>query len=305
MEWCDYFFFKMASSSPLPDLAYITLECTMLPFLLCVWTNSLTLSVLPVLFFEIVIREGFGVNSPFPYPNPNDEFDGRRIMNAIYPIYIICFGLLAKLLVYLLKIPVMFRLSLLLPNSLFKRPKKERYSKLFLFVSLIWLLVLALGTYLTYKILLDNSQSLVAVIWMNLFPLFMFLGAYVMFRYWKSLFTTFEHIIEDAHEKSEIKHLKTAQTILILLIVTIGVAVIFGNFIISIILFFKTDVNWTALSAPVLFVALLIFIIVMRFIAGAIMKKYGGLKRKEIVLENNEEKDIEENKKHLLEQSTK
>ena len=281
----------MASSSPLPELAFITLECTILPFLLCAWTNSLTLSVLPVLFFEIVIREGFSVNSPFPYVDPTDEFQGRRIMNAIYPIYIIAFGLLAKLLILLLKFPTMFKLSVLLPNSFFKRTGKAHYSKLFLFVSLVWLLFISLGTYVTYKVLLDNSQPLVAVIWMNLFPLFVFLFAYVLFRYWKSLFKSFEKVIEDSHENSTITKTKTAQLMLILIIVTIGVSVLFGNFIISLILYFRNDVNWTALSAPAVWVVILIFIIIMRFITGAVMRKYGGISKKEKLLEKEKEEE--------------
>lgn len=282
----------MASVSPLPELAFITLECTILPFLLCVWTNSLTLSVLTVLGFEIIIREGFSVNSPFPYADPTDEFQGRRIMNAIYPIYIICFGLLAKLLILLLKFPTMFKLSVLLPNSFFKtNGKKTHYSKLFLFVSLIWLLILALGTYVTYKVLLDNAQSLVAVIWVNVFPLFMFIAAYLIFRYWKSIFKSFERLIQDSHENSAITKTKTAQTMLILIIVIIGVAVLLGNFIISLILYFRNDVNWTALSAPAVWVLLLVYIIIMRFVTAAVMKKYGGLSRKEKLIEQQQKEE--------------
>lgn len=266
----------MASSSPLPALAYITLECTILPFLLCAWTNSLTLSVLPVLFFEIVIREGFSVNSPFPYLNPNDEFDGRRIMNAIYPIYIIAFGLLAKILIILLKLPAMFKLSVLLPSSFFKTTgKKEHYSKLFLFVSVVWLLFITLGTYVTYKILLDNNQPLVAVIWMNLFPICVFIVGYLLFRYWSSLFKSFNKMVNDSIPNASTT--KTAQTILLLIIITIGIAVIFGNFIVSIILFFQTDVNWTVLCIPPVWIVIFIYIVIMRFVKDAVMKRFGGM----------------------------
>lgn len=275
----------MASSSPLPDLAFITLECTILPFLLCAWTNSLTLSALTVLFFEIVIREGFGVNSPFPYPNPNDEFDGRRIMNAIYPIYIIAFAFLGKILIILLKLPTMFRLSALFPSSFIGGNDKKHYSKLFLFVSLAWLLLISLGTYLTYKILLDHSQPLVAVIWMNLFPLALFIVGFLIFYFWKSIWHSFILLVQD-HIDGATK--KTAQVVLLFIFIIIGVCVIFGNLIVSLLLYFKNDVNWTALSAPVIWFFLLAFIIGMRFLKNFIMKKYGKIEKKKPKEENEQ-----------------
>src|ERR1041385_306140 len=140
----------MASSSPLPALADITLECTIAPLMLALWTGNGGLTALIFIFFQIVIREGFGVNSPFPYALPNDEFDGRRIMNAIYVIYIIAFSMLGHGLLYLLDLPAMLHMTTLLPKKYLDKcgPRQE---KLMFFFAFGWILTLLLGAYLVYK----------------------------------------------------------------------------------------------------------------------------------------------------------
>lgn len=265
------------ASDPLPELARITLQCSMLPWLLTVWTGSPGLSAGTVLGWTIIISEGFGVNSPFPYANPNDEFDGRRIINAVFPIYIIAFALLGTLTLFLLDLPAFCHIFSLFPAKYTKGIPKQ--SKLMFIIALIWILVITLGTYLTYKILLDNNQNLVAIIWINVFPAFMFLVGFLIFRYWPTMFRYYKdmmHSIVNASkcgDKEHVLHKRYMVYTMIAYFVILGLILILSNFIVSIILYFQYNVNWTALSIPFLFIIILIIAVVGMWLKNMIWRR--------------------------------
>jgi hypothetical protein len=263
----------MASSSPLPELARITTECTILPLLLTLWTGNAGVSLLVNIFFQIVIREGFSVNSPFPYPLPNDEFDGRRIMNAIYVIYIIAFAILGKILLYMVDLPSFLCLFTLFPKKYIGCEYQQ--DKLMFGISLLWILVTALGTYLTYKMLLDRALNVAAVIVINVVPIGMFVLGFILFRYWSKLYTKYREMMVQYNSKPLERRFKKKylRYNIIAYFVFVGIVVVLGNLVISVILYFQYDVNWTALSAPPLFLFYIAFGAFMMWFKGFIFKK--------------------------------
>ena len=282
------------ASSPLPSLASLNLEVTMLPFILAIFLNDWCLTTSAIIFFEIVIREGFGtIGSPFPFPNPSDEFDGRRIMNAVYVIYIMAFAFLGKLLIILLKFPTFLNVMSVIPKQMLSPNEKHGHKSYLVFiVSLLYILLLTLGTFITYKVLLDNNQTVAAIAFTNIFPLFMFILGWLMYRYWGSLSKSLEKQFESLDPKYTKPYFRT---MLILYFCTVGFIFILGVFIQSIVCFFQFDVNFTALTSPVLWLVILIYIIIMIWISRRVMKRYGATKPKKIE-PNPEETEVLERK---------
>ena len=181
----------MAAVNALPALADLALEISILPFILSAWTGNWCLSALVVIFWEICIREGFGVDSPFPYALPQDEFDGRRYINAIDLFVIIGYAFLGKFVVIITGLPIMLNLTSILPQRLMNsKPgcKEPRESPIMYFMSLIFILFLTLGSYVTYKVLLNNNENLVAVIWINVFPFAALILGFLLYYFWPYLY---------------------------------------------------------------------------------------------------------------------
>lgn len=285
----------MASSAPLPELAATILQVTILPFWLAIWTNYWFLSALAVIVWQIIISEGFGADSPFPYANPNDDFDGRRIVNAGFVLYIIFFAFLGKLLILILKFPTMLNIFSIIPNRLLSPQNKttSNPSKMAFFVSFFFIIIVLLGTYLTYKQLLNHNQNLPAVAFVNLFPIVSFLLGYLMFRFWGTMYKAFRKQLESQYPEypPDDKKGKAVKTMLLLYFITVAILVILGNFTLSIIVYFKYDINWVLFASIPLYFALFVIIIIMIFVARAVMKRFGGLNKKK---KKQKQQEVEE-----------
>jgi len=216
------------STFPLVELAALTLECTILPFILSFVTGEFMLSSLIMIFFEIVIREGLHVDSPFPYPLPSEEFDARRVINAAFVIFIIGWAFLAKLFIMFLHMKPLLVFRTFFPKMfLTESEEKSKPPALLFFFSLIWTLLLTLGTYLTYKILINSSQNVVAVIWVNVFPIACLVLGYIFFRYWSTLYKkvkTYYHKNGDEEASDDL-----IKTELMLYFIILTAVVVFGN----------------------------------------------------------------------------
>jgi len=274
----------MASAAPLPELAAAILQVTILPFWLATWTNYWFLTSILVIFWQIIISEGFGVDSPFPYANPNDDFDGRRIVNTGFVIYIIAFAFLGKLLNILLKLPTMLNIFSIIPNRLLNNSNKSKTnpSKLVFFVSLFFIIIALLGTYLTYKQLLNHNQNLPAVVFVNLFPIVVFILGYLMFRFWGAMFKGLKKQLLSQYPEYEGDDKKgtAVKTMILLYFITLGILVIIGNFILSVIIYFKFDINWALFASIPVFFLIFVLIIIMMLIARSVMRRFGKLKKK-------------------------
>jgi len=269
----------MASSFPLVELAALVPEVTMLPFILSYMTGEFMLSSLIIIFFEIVIREGFSVDSPFPYPLPSEEFDGRRYMNAIFVIFIIGWAFIAKLFIMFLHMKPLLVFRTFLPKMvLTEAEQKSKPSSTLFFISLIWTLLLTLGTYLTYKILINSSQNLVAVIWINVFPIACFIGGYILFRYWSTLYKKIKsYYHKNGDEDATDDVIKTE---LMLYFIILAAVVVIGNLLISLMFYFQQDIDWTALSSVAYWAVVLVFFFVMLWAFSKLKKLIIGKKQK-------------------------
>lgn len=85
-------------------------------------------------------------------------------------------------MIILLKYPTFLNLESIIPKQMLPPSQKVGHKSYMVFiVSLLYILLLTLGTFLTYNLLLNNNQSTVAVIWINLFPLAVFLLGWLMY----------------------------------------------------------------------------------------------------------------------------
>lgn len=268
----------MASIFPLPELAAITLECTILPFIISFWSGEFLLSSLIIIFYEIAIREGFHVDSPFPYADPVAEYDARRYINSIFVILIIGFAFIAKLMIVFLRLkPLLYMMTLFPKLILTEAENKAKPSPVLFFISLVWVLLLTLGSYLTYKLLINASENLVAVIWINLFPIVVFIFGYILYRYWSKLFKKVKTYYNHSDETDDADAVKTD---LMLYFIIMAVCVVIGNLVASLTFYFQMDIDWTALSMVAYWAVLVVFFIIMIWVYPLLKKRIIGRKIK-------------------------
>jgi len=268
----------MAASAPLIELAAITLECTILPFALSFWTGEFMFSALIMIFYEIAIREGFHVDSPFPYAVAQDEFDARRYINAIFVILIIGFAFIAKVMTLFLHLKPLLNFRTLFPKIILtEAEQKSKPAALLFFVALAWFLLLSLGSYLTYKLLINAGENLVAVIWINVFPIVVFIFGYILFRYWSKLFKKVKSYYTHSDTTEDIDTVKTE---LLLYFIIMALVVIIGNLLASLMFFFMGDVDWVALTMVAYFAVIIVFFLIMIWAYPKLKKRIAGKKAK-------------------------
>lgn len=122
------------------------------------------------------------------------------------------------------------------------------------------------------------------------------------YRYWSQLSKSLQKQFESLDPKYTKPYFRT---MLILYFTSVGFIFILAVLIQSLICFFQScSANWVALSLPILWIIMLIYIIIMIWISRRVLKRYGGTKPKKIEptpeeTETLEKKIKEENRPNI------
>ncbi len=259
------------ANSLLPTIADLGMETTMLALVLTLWLNKKWgIAIFLIWIWHFIVREGFGVGTPFPFGDATDQDQATKIYHAVWGLLTVAYAITGALIAWIFSFPELLPYyTLCLPRK--QKREKKTASARHIFAATVIALIVLFGGYLTYALLIE-SEPLIAVLSVIFIPLIGYVIGYLVFRY--GIFDK-NVWVPDTYDDKTTKEAKKAG--ISVLNKTIGWATFFtvgGNTVLGLVRHFQPDVDWVWITAASMVAVILLLVIIFWFVSrSGLMKK--------------------------------